>query len=140
MAIRGAKPKPEGQARHRNKPAHDWNVVENVPFEGAPELPEMRADGRPWRDRTRATWAAWSTMPHCKLWHPSDWSFALDSLELAAATHDGDVRCYGELRARERVMATTFDARRDQRIRYVDAPIAGETPTDVVDIADYRDL
>ena len=140
MAIRGAKPKPDGQARHRNKLAHPWTIVPNVPFGGAPTLPPRRCNGRPWPTRTRAKWKAWSTMPHCVLWQPADWSFALDSLELAALMHEGDARPAGELRAREKVLATTSEALRDQRIRYVDPPEDDEAPAAVTSIADYRDL
>src|SRR6476620_8738633 len=107
MAIRGAKPKPAGQARHRNPVVHEWIEVPNVPFEGAPKLPVRRCNGRPWPARTRAKWRAWSSMPHCVLWQPSDWSFALDTLEHAALVHEGDARFNVELRAREKVLATT---------------------------------
>ena len=141
MAIRGAKPKPAGQARHRNPVVHEWIEVPNAPFEGGPELPERRCNGRPWSERTRQSWEAWRSMPHCKLWGPSDWAFALTAIELAGFVHDGEARCATELRAWQKVMGTTMDARRDQRIRYVDpVPEGGGTAVGVTNIADYRDL
>jgi hypothetical protein len=79
-------------------------------------------------------------MPHCVSWRPSDWAFALTAIELAGHFHDGDVRCARELRAWEKVMATTADARRDQRIRYVEPRPVDENPAEVANIADYRDL
>jgi hypothetical protein len=69
---------------------------------------------------TRRWWRAVSTMPHCSLWLEADWQFALDTAAIAAAFHNGNHRLAGELRAREKVMGTTADARRDLRIRYVD--------------------
>lgn len=140
MPIAGRKPKPAGQARNRVKPVHDWTEVENVPFDVAPELPESRSDGRLWPARTRQKWAAWSTMPHCKLWGPAEWDFALDSVELAAQFHEGNPRVATELRNRERVLGTTQDYLRDLRIRYVEAPPERPEPASVTSMDDYRDL
>jgi hypothetical protein len=227
MPVTGAKPKPDGQKRHRVKPTYDWTEVPDVPFDGAPVLP--KTVGKPkgqappmpprplgtaglglwercwqtlavgsvdanalltvceqmdervalrgrvlrdgdWRDRsalrvldaqvasrlaqfapdkvpvswpaeTRRWWKAISRMPHCVLWDESDWQFALDTAVLVAAFHTGDLRLAGEIRAREKVLGTTGDARRDLRIRYVD-PNAGEVDEvdkgSVTAMADYR--
>lgn len=44
-------------------------------------------------------------MPHCALWTPSDWEFALDTLEIATRSHDnGGASWCTELRYREPVM------------------------------------
>lgn len=140
MAIRGPKPKPAGQVRHRNRPVHDWTEVENVPFAGGPGLPERRVCGRPWPERTRQTWAAWSSMPHCVLWAPSDWAFAYTAIEVAAFYHDGDAKLATELRAWEKVMGTTWEALRDQRIRYIDPAPSATRQVSVTWMADYRNL
>jgi len=140
MPVAGRKPKPQGQARNRVKPVHDWTEVENVPFEDAPDLPETRCDGRPWMARTRQKWAAWSTMPHCRLWGPAEWDFALDALELAAQFHEGNHRVATELRNRERVLGTTRDFLRDLRIRYVDAEPERPESASVTSMDDYRNL
>jgi len=80
-------------------------------------------------------------MPHCVLWCPATWQFALMTMELAALVNDDEPRWAAELRARERVLGTTRDALRDQRIRYVDPePAATATDAAVCNIADYRDL
>src|SRR6185312_1843482 len=92
MAIRGPKPKPPGQARHRNRLVHEWIEVENRPFSRAPKLPARHCNGRAWSPQDRQAWKAWSTMPHCVLWLPSDWEFALMTIELAALFHDGETR------------------------------------------------
>lgn len=146
MAITGRKPKPEGQAVNRVKPVHDWTEVPNVPFKGGPKLPPRRMNGRSWEARIRAKWKAWSTMPHCALWPPSTWEFALDSIELAALVYDGEPRFAAELRAREKTLGTTPEALRDLRIRYVDADKAAASSraaggsAKVAQIDDYRDL
>ena len=140
MALAGRKPKPEGQARNRNKPVHEWTEVENVPFSGGPKLPTRRTNGRGWLKRTRDKWAAWSSMPHCTLWGPAEWDFALDAIELAAQFHEGDTRVATELRNREKVLGTTGDFRRDLRIRYVDPKAEVSTGENVTSLDDYRDL
>lgn len=141
MPPSGRKPKPAGQAINRNKPVHDWTEVVDVPFEGGPDLPEMRADGRRWPDRTREKWDAWRSMPHCKLWGPAEWNFALDTIELAATFHDtGESKYATELRNRERILGTTGDFLRDLRIRYVAPKDRVAEAAGVTNLADYRDL
>lgn len=145
MGLRGAKPKPEGQTVHRNKLAHEWTEVSNVPFRGGPKLPPRRMNGRSWEPRIRAKWKAWSSMPHCKLWNAAAWEFALDTIELAALVYDGEPRFANELRAREKTLGTTADALRDLRIRYTDAEKAtastrrSTAALKVSQLDDYRD-
>ncbi|AWH14402.1 hypothetical protein HWB60_gp001 [Mycobacterium phage TChen] len=140
MPVAGRKAKPAGQAVNRHKPTHDWTEVVRVPYEGGPDLPSSRSDGRPWPARTRLKWDAWRSMPHCKLWGPSEWDFALDSIELAAMVHDGEAKYATELRNREKVLGTTLDYLRDLRIRYVDPPEDNESPAEVTRMDDYRNL
>lgn len=140
MALAGRKPKPEGQSRNRAKPVHEWTEVADVPFEDGPGLPDARSDGRPWPQRTREKWSAWSAMPHCKLWGPAEWDFALDSIELAALVHSGEPRHATELRNRERVLGTTGDFRRDLRIRYVEPAADVSGAVNVTSMDDYRNL
>jgi hypothetical protein len=78
-------------------------------------------------------------MPHCVLWQPSEWHFALTAIELAAWVHDGETRWAGELRNWEKVLGTTVGTLRDLRIRYVDPPSDAEVAA-VTTMADYRDL
>lgn len=139
MPVTGRKPKPQGQARNRSTPTHDWTDVEDVPFDDGQLLPETRADGRRWPARTSEKWESWRRMPHAKLWGCAEWDFALDSIELAALVHDGETKWSTELRNRERVLGTTLDYRRDLRIRYVEA-VENESSAEVTNIADYREL
>lgn len=135
--VTGRKPKPDGQKRNHHKPTYDWVEVPAVPFSGGPSLPSRRSGNRAWPARTKRWWAVISTMPHCVLWEASDWEYALDTAYVAAEFHAGDVRVATELRNREKWLGTTFDARRDLRIRYVD-PSENEEPAGVTRINDYR--
>lgn len=149
MPPRGRQPKPDGQRVNRVKLAYDWADYQDVPFEGAPDLPPRGGHLR-WPKRTLAWWQAVSTMPHCVDWTPTDWQYAFDAANLAAYFHMGDVKVESALRARERVMGTTADYRRALRIRYVAArPARFETDEDdddeagsggaqVMSLDDYR--
>lgn len=138
MPVTGRKPKPAGQAVNRNKPAHEWTEVENTPFADAPPLPETKPNGDPWSAATQRWYTAISTMPHCKLWSPSDWMFAEHTARLVAAFDAGDYKQATEIRQREKKLGVTADDRRDLRIRYVDPK--PETSAEVTNIDDYRDL
>lgn len=145
MPIQGRKPKPEGQKRNRVQSPIDWAVVPNVPFEGGPDLPERESG---WPAGTVRWWKAISAMPHCRLWSETDWAFALDTARVHAAFQSGHMPSAAELRLRDKVLGTTFDARRDLRIRYVDpvqqqladeAEDQGEEATPrVASLDDYR--
>ncbi len=139
MPISGRKPKPDGQKRNRHQPAFDWTVVPDVPFRGGPRLPARQPGGAAWPPRTRAWWAALSRMPHCVLWTPADWSYALDTAFVHAAFSVGDMKTAGELRNREKVLGTTIDARRDLRIRYVGPAPETATRAEVTSMGAYRD-
>lgn len=132
MPVKGAKPKPSGSTVHRNQPVHDWTEVVDVPYDGdRPSLPK----GTP--AATRRWWEAVSSMPHCVLWSPTEWQFALDTARVHAAFVGGDLVRAAELRIREAQMGTTRDALRDLRIRYVDEP-SSEESSDVSDIDEAR--
>lgn len=149
MPVAGRKPKPTGQARHRNKPTHDWTEVEATPFTGKPpvRLPSKRrtmlSDGEVVELRlhpmTRQWWRRIASMPHCRLWTESDWQFAVETALVADALFSGRTTAATELRQREKVLGTTVDARRDLRIRYVDPP-PDTGSADVANMDDYRDL
>ncbi len=133
MPLPGSKPSDQ-PVRRRNKPEHGWTEVDAIPFECGPDLPPKRGA---WTKATRRWWQAVRTMPHCALWDPSDWQFAMDTAYVAAAFHAGNIKAATELRQREKVMGTTVDARRDLRIRYVEPAVAVDSPS-VTIMADYR--
>lgn len=142
MPVTGPKRKPDGQAVHRHKLAHEWVEVEDEPHRGGPDLPELRSDGSVWPARTRAKWEVWRSMPHARLWSSADWDYALDCIEVAAKFHEScSVGIATELRNREKLLGTTIDARRDLRIRYVEAGQQDSADdAGVTNIADYRAL
>ncbi len=89
MPVKGRKPGAPGVSRNRHAPAHTWTEVDDAPFDGGPDLPKHRAGGKPWPDGIAAKWDAWRSMPHAGLWQASDWQFAFDTIEIAAAFIDG---------------------------------------------------
>lgn len=139
MPVAGRKPKPDGQKRNRVKPTHDWIDVPKVRFAGR-KLPARMPDGRSWPAWTKRWWQAVSTMPHCALWDDEDWQFAFDTAVVAAKFHEGDVRVATELRGREKILGTTWDFRRDLRIRYVEqVSESSSEAASVTKLDDYRD-
>lgn len=148
MPVAGRKPKPDGQARNRAKPVHDWVEIVDTPFDGdRPTLPKKRrivlqfGDTKDIKlhDLTHEWWATVSTMPHCSLWTEADWRYAISTALVADAFHYGHTPSATELARREKVLGTTVDARRDLRIRYVEAK-TDEPPAEVTRLDDYRDL
>lgn len=131
----GRKPKPEAERRNKSLPRHDWIEVDDVPFEGAPELPRDTI----WPAWTLRWWEAVSRLPHCVLWDAGDWEFALQTALVAKAFHEGDQQRAGELRLREKILGTTWDFRRDLRIRYVLAGSGEAEAAGVTAIAAYRE-
>ena len=128
MALPGRKPS-DRPIVHRNKPAVDWTDVTAEPYTGpSPDLPEVRqtvdknglVSEIPYSNATRKWWSSVSSMPHCVLWHDSDWAYALDTAVVHDQASYGSVSAMAELRLREKSLGTTFDARRDLRIRYVE--------------------
>ena len=139
MAVAGRKPiEDREQARNRMPAAEgtEWRDVIDVPFTDAPPLPprdesSSTSEGRPigifadrWPKSTLAWWKVVSAMPHCALWYPADWRYAMDTAEAHARFAEGWKGCASgaELRMRERRLGMTHDDRRDLRIRYVKAP------------------
>lgn len=134
MAIAGRKPKEDDQKVTRHQLTQGWIDVPDVAFDG--DRPDLRGFGRLGL-ASKAWWERISTMPHCILWTPADWQFALDTLRLHAAYSKGDMARGGELRVREKQMGTTLAARRDLRIRYV-SPLAGILPAEDEEEIDSR--
>lgn len=138
MPVVGRKPKPEGQKRNRVKPTYEWTEVADVPFGDGPKLPARWLDGRAWPARTKRWWAVISTMPHCVVWTPTDWEYALDTAFVHAQFASGDMRMATELRNREKLLGNTFDSRRDLRIRYVTPADDREETASVASLDEYR--
>ena len=131
MPAAGPKPKPDGTTVHRNPLVHDWTEVVAVPYVGErPSIGRAPAATKRW-------WAVISTMPHCVLWTPADWQFAVDTSRIHAAFARGDMVRAQELRVREKVMGTTYDALRDLRIRYVDVSAKAPAPVADPQVSDF---
>lgn len=141
MPFPGPAPKPADQRRDRHEKAALTLKVTDVPFASAPTLPDRNPeDNAPWTRAARTYWEALSTMPHCVLWAPSDWAFAVQTVsvyERASAPGNEGLGAHRELRARDKMLGTTFDARRALRIEYVPADVE-EVPANVTSLADRR--
>jgi hypothetical protein len=158
VALPGTKPVADrSQVRRTNKPTPgtEWVEVEDVPFDGPP-LPTRDVSGvsvtdagvipgSGWPASTLEWWEAVRTMPHAVKWKRADWATAVSAAEAHARFAEAWRGCASgaELRAREKQLGMTADARRDLRIRYVspkDAPDPGALPAGVTQLDDYRGL
>ena len=146
MVMSGRKPSDRPTVT-RHKPRVDWVEVPNVPFSGVvPELPEVREVMNkagdvavyPMPEQTKTWWASVSSMPHCVLWSPSDWSFCLDTALVHAQAVTGVISAMAEVRMREKIIGTTVDARRDLRIRYVEPESSTVSLAPVDELDDRR--
>lgn len=130
MAIRGRKPKPDDQKVNRNE-VIGWVEVPDRPFEPQEEHalgPHPEGGRTRWKPATAQWYDVISRMPHCILWAPEHWQFARSTALVYDRWIRGDNSRAGELRQREAKLGTTWDARRDLRIRYVN-PKAGHLVT-----------
>lgn len=109
-----------------------WTEVPDVPYEGPslrlPKLP----DGMKWVPQVEAWWDQIRQMPHCVLWSPTDWMFAIETAYLKqdfwSEYFGGVVHATKstEIRRREDQMGTTVEARRKLLIRYIDPAVFDE--------------
>ncbi len=126
-----ARPGPASKAvKHGRTPNAEWTEVPDTPYLGpSPELPRL-AGRRKWQDIVVQWWEQVRVMPHCRLWGPTDWQFAVETAMLKDAFwrdyHDGAMKTTAatEIRRREDQMGTTAEARRKVQIRYV--PVGDE--------------
>lgn len=148
MGLPGAPQKPNSITRV--PVVRDWLEIEEIPYTGEkPDLPTSRgvivrakdeADSvefLPLSEMTEEWWDAVSSMPHCCLWGPSDWAFAIATALVADSVFYGDMKSAGELRMREAKMWTTADSRRANKVRYVEPKPQSEAK--VTDLGEYRD-
>lgn len=134
MAHRGPASK---AVKHGRTPSADWVDVVDVPYSGpSPDLPKLPNRQR-WNGLVVSWWAVVRVMPHCALWTPTDWHFAVETAlmkhELWAEVKAGEglrSTLATEVRRREDQMGTTAEARRKLRIRYVPGDELAEVPPD----------
>lgn len=148
MPVGGRKPTPEGVPKSNRHATMEWTEVENVPNEDHPPLPEYRGlNDDPRRDRrfrksTRKYYMNIARLPHTALWSDTEWDFLVMTCEVRESYFDDDKKSpsyLSEMRAREKVMGTTPDYRRDIRIRYVDK-VEGSSRSESYLDEDYGDL
>lgn len=141
MPFPGPAPKPADQRVNRSAKVADTLKVTNTPYLDAPALPARNPeDNTPWSTAARAFWTTLSTMPHCCLWSAMDWELAVQTVSLYERTREpGNVGlgAHRELRARDKSLGMSLDARRCLRIEYVDEP--ADLPAGVTDLATRRE-
>lgn len=122
MALRGGASK---SVKHGRTPSADWTEVADTPYLGpSPDLPRL-SNRRKWTDIVVEWWETTRSMPHCVLWTPSDWQFAVETALMKDLFwrnySDGDMKgtMATEIRRRESQLGTTAEALRQLRIRYV---------------------
>jgi hypothetical protein len=132
MPAVGRKPKPEDQRRNKSQPRMDWIDVLDVPYDGeVPNPGRLPARSKRW-------WDTVTRMAHCVIWTEGDWQFAIDTAHVHAAwVREGKSGDAVELRMREKILGTTWDARRDLRIRYV-AGVTDEEDATPTALDEYR--
>lgn len=156
MALTGPAAKP---SKLGHSPTADWTDVTDVPYDdkGAHALPKSPGGRRKWHQQVVDWWEEVRQMPHCALWTPTDWRFALDTAHMREhywrELDEGEMKSTlaTEIRRREDQMGTTAEARRKLRIRYVSPEDAnkrqhqvsspagtGPAGADVVSMADRR--
>jgi hypothetical protein len=138
MAHSGVPPK---TVKHGRTPNADWTDVVDRPYEGPSlDLPKSPGAGRrKWHDPVVAWWEQVRRMPHCVIWTPTDWLFAIETAYMKQQFwHDyvnGELHSTlaTEIRRREDQMGCTGEARRKLRIRYISPD--DETTDDVAENA-----
>lgn len=104
----------------------DWTDVPDVPYTGPSlDLPKSPGNRRKWFDPVVAWWQQVRQMPHCVLWSPTDWLFALETAYMKQQYwndyNNGELHSTlaTEIRRREDQMGCTREALRKLRIRYM---------------------
>ncbi|MEU7905301.1 hypothetical protein [Actinoplanes sp. NPDC049118] len=86
-----------------------------------------------WFPQVTAWWEQLRIMPHCVLWAPTDWLFAIETAYLKqdfwTSYFSGELHATKatEIRRREDQMGVTREARRKLLIRYTDPKLAPAT-------------
>jgi len=139
-------PEPKNKKTGHTPPA-EWIDVPDEPFDGPERLELPKRRGMKWAPEVVAWWDIVSRMPHCRLWSPSDWLFAVETAFMKQDWwrdfSDGKVQPTKstEIRRREDVLGTTTEARRKLRIRYVqpgEVQAEQPVPATVASLADRR--
>lgn len=111
----------------------DWTDVPDVPYEGPSlDLPKSPGNRRKWFDPVVAWWTQVRKMPHCVLWSPTDWLFALETAYMKQQYWNDYVNgelhstLATEIRRREDQMGCTREALRKLRIRYISVEELGD--------------
>lgn len=118
------------EGRRASTPSSGWIAVPHKPFEDGRKR-ELPPD-QDWPIQTHRWWNTLRVMPHACLWDESDWEFAIATAFISREFYYGKTGLATELRIRERSLGVTEEARRAQRIRYVEP--TDNVPAEVLSI------
>jgi hypothetical protein len=114
----------------------DWIDVPDMPYTGpSPNLPTLPRRKK-WHPMVEQWWEQVRAMPHCVLWRPVDWTYAVETGLMKqgywAAYDAGEEKTTAavEIRRREDQMGCTQEARRRLRIRYIDPELLSDEDLD----------
>lgn len=124
MAATGVTPKNTKHGRTGNL---DWTDVPDQPFHAGceRELPQL-GNRKKWHPEVLRWWETLRVMPHACLFEESDWVYAIETAYIRQAHYvtmsagQLNTTTAVELRRRDDVLGTTAEARRKNRIRYID--------------------
>lgn len=135
MATRGPAPKINKHGRTPNT-GGEWVDVADRPYDGpSPDLPALPRRKR-WHPMVSQWWDQVRRMPHCLLWRPTDWTYAIETALMKQGYWDaydkGEAVTTAavDIRRREDQMGTTQEALRKIRIRYVDPDLVASEDDD----------
>jgi len=124
--------------------AGDWREYDDVPFDGAPEMPKLPGRKK-WHPLVEAWWMTTSTLPHAVSWRDDDWQKVFELLfekqryYTAATPKEQTTAQLTEIRRREDALGIGQQARIALRIRYkqkVEPGAAGDGPGGAVEVVD----
>jgi len=124
--------------------ADDWREYDDVPYDKAPEMPKPPGRRKAWQPMAEELWKTASVMPHCEDWRDEDW------LALKVLMHEVDVYYsmpdlkkktaqMTEIRRQKNALGIGEQGRREQKIRYRQAPVpgqAGSGPDESVEVVE----
>jgi len=140
-------PAPQERKHGRTPNSHtssDWREYEDVPFDGAPEMPKPPGRKKSWHAMTKELWRTASKMPHCVDWRDEDWHNLLILMHEVeryySAKDDGKTTAQmTEIRRQRAALGIGDQARIQLRIRYkqrVEPGLPGNGPDGAREVVD----
>ena len=145
--MSGPAPQERKHGRTPNSKTHgtsDWREYEDVPFDGAPPMPDPPGRHKTWHPMAAEQWRTASKMPHCVDWRDEDWHALLTLMYeveryYRAKDDDKTTAQMTEIRRQKAALGIGDQARVQLRIRYkqkVEPGLAGDGPDGSREVVD----